>query len=300
MNGLLNILKPPNATSFDIVSFVRRKLHIKKVGHSGTLDPMAVGVLPICIGKGTKLINYMQYDSKVYRCELTLGGNTDTQDVWGTILEEFDTSHVTEEMIRDTFKKFLGKQKQIPPMYSALKVKGRKLYELAREGIEIEREPRDIEVYRLDIISIIDNRILFDAEVSKGTYIRTLCFDIGKELDTGGYMSFLSRSRCGIFSLENTVTLEELMESSIEEIKEKYLIDVDYPLEGMKRVDLAPFTKRFLVNGVPVKEHAILDKPELSEGELVRVYLSDDFYAIGKYRKIDEVGEIKVVTLFNN
>ena len=301
MNGLINILKPPNATSFDIVSFIRKKLNIKKVGHSGTLDPMAVGVLPICIGKGTKLINYMQYDSKTYRCELTLGANTDTQDIWGEVIEEFDTAHITDDMIVDTFKSFVGKQTQIPPMYSALKVNGRKLYELAREGIEIERKPRDIQIYRLDIINIDKTRIIFDAEVSKGTYIRTLCYDIGKTLNTGGFMSFLSRTECGVFSLENTVTVEEIMESTIDEIKEKYLIGLDYPIDDMPRVEIHPFAKRFLINGVPVKEQGILSKPDIKDNDLIRVYVDDEFYAIGKYRNNDKhQGDIKVVTLFKN
>jgi tRNA pseudouridine55 synthase len=169
INGILNILKPPNMTSHDIVSLVRKKLKVKKVGHTGTLDPMAAGVLPICIGKATKIVEYLQKDTKVYRAELSLGIVTDTQDRWGNILSE-NTVDILEDDIVNTINSFRGEIEQTPPMYSAIKHKGKKLYELAREGITIKRDTRKVIIYSIDIVNIKNNKVLFDVKCSKGTY----------------------------------------------------------------------------------------------------------------------------------
>lgn len=298
MKGILNILKPPDMSSHDVVSVVRRKLNIQKVGHTGTLDPMAVGVLPICIGKATKVIEYLQNDTKVYRAELTLGTSTDTQDRWGSTISS-NRVEVTEKDIIDTFNSFKGEQLQIPPMYSALKHKGKKLYELARDGIEVERKARKVYIYYLNIINIVDNRILFDVKCSKGTYVRTICHDIGQSLNCGGHMSFLARLESGIFKLENSITIEELNSAHIDYIKECYLFDIDYPLGFISKIDVESSAMKSLLNGVPLKESFFKSHKKISNNELVRLYVEDKFMALGIYHKRKDFSFIKVKKLFS-
>ena len=200
MNGIINVNKPIGITSFDVVSKIRRLYQIKKVGHAGTLDPDASGVLPLCIGKATKVIEYLMDKDKAYRVELVLGMATDTQDASGNIILEEPVLASNDE-IKAAIKSFLGKQEQIPPMYSAVRINGKRLYELARKGIEVERNPRPVTFYKIDISSIerkSDKAVVtFDVECSKGTYIRTLCHDIGELLGCGGLMNALERTRSG-------------------------------------------------------------------------------------------------------
>jgi tRNA pseudouridine55 synthase len=294
MNGIINVLKPSGMTSHDIVNFIRKKLKIKKVGHTGTLDPNAAGVLPICLGKGTKITQYLIDDIKKYRCELTLGMETDTQDKYGTIVNKSDVK-VSENKILNVIKSFQGEIKQIPPMYSAVKHKGKKLYELAREGKNIERDPRKVTIYNIDVINIKNNRrILFDVECSKGTYIRTLCNDIGRELGTYGYMSFLLRTRVGNFNLTDTVTIEEIEDLLLHGKLENKILPLDYPLVGYKKIILNESTKNILINGgkVPINGDSI-DTIK----EKYRVYCGSLFIGIGsilfykdkKYVKIEKL-----------
>lgn len=225
MNGIINVLKPAGMTSFDVVGFLRRISGQKKIGHTGTLDPMAVGVLPICLGSATKAIEFMMEKDKVYRAEMSLGVSTDTEDSTGQV-QKYTPCCATDEEIREAISTFVGNIAQIPPMYSALKVNGKKLYELARQGQVIEREARNITVYSIDVIKIWKDRIkascngnleeykvvkvLMDVHCSKGTYIRTLCNDIGNALNCGGCMSFLIRKAAGEFDLSNAVSIEEI------------------------------------------------------------------------------------------
>lgn len=297
MKGILNILKPPNMTSHDIVSVVRRKLNMKKVGHTGTLDPMAVGVLPVCVGKATKVIEYLQTDTKIYRAELTLGKATDTQDKWGSIIDQKEVN-VTKEDIIKVFKEFEGEILQIPPMYSALKHKGKKLYELAREGIEIEREPRKINIFYLNILNILEDKVIFDVKCSKGTYIRTLCHDIGQALGCGGHMSFLERLESGVFNLQNSITVEELNDADLDEIENRYLYGIDYPIEFIPRVDANPSALKFVLNGVSLKEGSFTMKAKLKNNNLIRLYIDDKFLALGVYHKNKDYSFIKVKKLF--
>lgn len=217
INGVINVLKPPGMTSHDVIYFIRRNLKVKKAGHTGTLDPGVAGVLPVCVGKGTKVIEYLEHDMKVYRAEATLGKATDTQDGFGTTTGLYDASHLTEEAVLDKLNSFLGEQFQIPPMVSAVKHKGKKLYELAREGISVEREPRKVHIFDISVIKLWDfgtpqPKILFDVKCSKGTYVRTLCHDLGEKLGCGGFMSFLIRSATGMFHMNEALTLEEIKE----------------------------------------------------------------------------------------
>lgn len=269
-------------TSHDVVSRVRRKTGIKKVGHTGTLDPNAAGVLPICIGQATKISQYLLDSKKTYRAELTLGIKTDTQDIYGTVLE---TKHpnVSQDLIEETILSFMGEYNQIPPMYSALKVKGKKLYELARDGIEVKREPRKLTIYNIDIISIGDCRVLFDVTCSKGTYIRTLCHDIGELLGCGGVMSFLLRTESSDFSIHSAITLEEMQDT--EDIK-KILRPIDYPLKHIAKINLDNKYKNLALNGNKIfLDKVSLDDSRIIENNIVRIYLEQEFIGIGEIKK---------------
>lgn len=283
MDGILNVLKPPGMTSFDIVAYLRSLLKEKKIGHTGTLDPGAVGVLPVCIGKATKTIDYLTDKDKVYRAELTLGVSTDTQDSCGKVLKVCETN-CSQEQICDAIKSFVGKYRQIPPMYSAIKIEGKKLYELAREGVTIERQPRDLTIHSINILDIRDNKAIFDVECSKGTYIRTLCSDIGDKLGCGGHMSFLVRTRAGNFELSNSLTLEEIYEYSKNNSISEKVSSIEEVFKDLDRVDLNNLETKKIINGVYVE---LKDSP-LKKGMMLRTY--DDN---GKFIGLSEVLLIK-------
>ena len=208
MDGILLINKEKNMTSHDVVNKVRRVFQTKKVGHCGTLDPDATGVLVLCVGKATKALQFLTSEEKQYIATLTLGTSTDTYDASGVVLEEKEFTGVTN--VKEVLNSFIGKQKQVPPIYSAIKVNGKKLYEYARNNQEVHIEPRDIEILDIELLEIKDNTIQFKVDCSKGTYIRSLCVDIAKKLGYPGHMSDLIRSRSGAFKLEDCYTLEQL------------------------------------------------------------------------------------------
>ena len=210
MDGILLINKPAGYTSHDIVGIVRKKLHTKKVGHCGTLDPDATGVLVVCVNKATKAIQFLMSDTKVYRATLSLGKSTDTYDASGKILEEKEVGQISKAQVIDVLNSFLGKSKQKPPIYSAIKVNGKKLYEYARNGEEVEIKERDIEIMMIELIDFSNNEIVFDVKCSKGTYIRSLCVDIAKKLGYPGHMSHLERRQAGRFLITDCITLEQL------------------------------------------------------------------------------------------
>ena len=210
MDGILLINKPAGYTSHDIVGIVRKKLHTKKVGHCGTLDPDATGVLVVCVNKATKAIQFLMSDTKFYRATLSLGKSTDTYDASGKVLEEKDVGALSENQVIDVLNSFMGKSKQKPPIYSAIKVNGKKLYEYARNGEEVEIKERNIEIMMIKMISFSNNEIVFDVKCSKGTYIRSLCVDIAQKLGYPGHMSHLERRQAGHFSIEDCITLEQL------------------------------------------------------------------------------------------
>ena len=284
-------------TSHDVVNVIRRILKQKKVGHTGTLDPMAAGVLPICIGSATRISQYLMDQSKEYRCEMTLGSNTDTQDRWGKILQTRPVE-VKESDIYDVFETFLGDIKQVPPMYSAIKIQGKKLYELARSGIEVERKERAVHIYQLVILKIENNRILFDVKCSKGTYVRTLCEDIGNKLNCGGFMNFLLRTESGKFNLYNSCTLEELTKNSIEFIEQTYLFKTDYPLSHLPRITVRDDSEKYLLNGNNILLKNVEEKDRFIEGNIVRLYLRERLVALGEV-KIDNEPFIDIYTVFN-
>lgn len=208
--GLLNVLKPPGMTSHDVVSFIRRTYGMKRVGHAGTLDPAAAGVLPVALGQATRLIEYITDTDKSYRVELTFGYETDTGDDTGKVLNASCYDLPTIEQLQNVLQSFIGISRQIPPMHSAIKVDGKKLYELARSGINVDRPAREIKISQITLLKVFPTGILFDVTCSKGTYIRSLCKDIGTKLGCLAVMSFLVRTRVGRFLLSDALTVEEL------------------------------------------------------------------------------------------
>lgn len=237
-NGILNINKPEGWTSQDVVAKLRGRLHIRRVGHTGTLDPMATGVLPVCFGKATRIIEYYDDDFKTYEAEMKLGMVTDTLDITGTVLEAKPVD-VSEEDVIQAIDSFRGWITQIPPKYSALKVNGKPLYKYAREGVEVEIKSRKIYVEDIQPVEVNlrENRILFRVTCSKGTYIRTICDDIGKKLGCGGTMTALQRTQSGCFRVEDARTLPEILEMTDEEL-ERCVIPMDETLVHLGRIEL--------------------------------------------------------------
>lgn len=279
MDGIINILKPPGMTSFDVVAYIRKRAGGAKTGHAGTLDPAAAGVLPVCVGKATRLVEYMNEMRKLYRAEMLLGQETDTQDGTGRVVSEKPVN-VSRDQVEEALNGFIGVSEQIPPMYSAVKVDGKKLYELARKGETVRRKARKIEVYGINIVDIYDNRVLFDIECSRGTYIRTICHDAGRELGCGAHMKFLLRKRVGPFTLENAHTLEELRD-----IGENSLLSPDEAVKHFDKVIMPNNEAGLLINGRSVQ----LNGYKGSTG-LVRVYNESGlFLAVGE---VDRKGRI--------
>ncbi len=227
INGILIIDKEKGYTSHDVVAKLRGIVGQRKIGHTGTLDPDATGVLPVCLGKATKVCDLLTNKEKVYETELILGVSYDTQDTTGTLLQERDPSNLTEKEVKTVIMSYLGTYGQIPPMYSALKVGGKKLYELARAGVEIERKAREVEISEIDILEMELPRVRLRVRCSKGTYIRTLCHDIGESLGVGGAMNALQRMAVGTFPLSESLRLEELEKLVKEGRLEEVLIPVD-------------------------------------------------------------------------
>ncbi len=233
MNGILNILKPTGMTSHDVVSSVRRILNMKKAGHAGTLDPNVAGVMVICVGKGTKLSDYLMNGDKEYICELVLGQSTDTQDSYGVVVDQADSINVNSEDILNVLKEFEGKQMQVPPMYSAVKLNGKKLYEYARQNITVEKPGKLIEIKEIKLLKFEGTRVLMQVKCSKGTYMRTLCNDIGEKLGIYGHMGVLIRTEAKGLRIENSVTLDELKFLFENNRLNECLLPIDevYPLE---------------------------------------------------------------------
>ncbi|MBU3214082.1 tRNA pseudouridine(55) synthase TruB [Clostridium estertheticum] len=274
MNGILNVFKPTGITSFDVVRLIRKISKVKKVGHAGTLDPEASGVLPVCIGKATKAIDYIMGDFKIYETELKLGVITDTYDREGKILKESEVNSGVDE-ITLAINSFIGEIKQVPPMYSALKINGKKLYELARAGIEVERQPRPITIYDINITDIKLPYIKFTVKCSKGTYIRSLCYDIGEKLKCGGMMWNLQRTATGQFHIDNAINVNELNEENIN----KYIMPIETIFSANARITIEDRFVKFLLNGVIVKDKALICKFE--SGIMYSIYNNDnDFIGI--------------------
>ncbi|WP_129722395.1 tRNA pseudouridine(55) synthase TruB [Xylanivirga thermophila] len=295
MNGIINVLKPPGMTSSNVVVYLRKLLKVPKVGHTGTLDPQAVGVLPICIGKATKLSDFLMSDRKTYIGELTLGVKTDTLDVEGKVISSKPVK-CNIENIEEAFKVFSGDIEQIPPVYSAIKYKGQKLYKLAREGIEVSMPPREITIYKNEIIKYYPpDKVFFKVECSKGTYIRSLCRDIGDYLGCGAYMSFLMRSQSGYFDISHSYTLDEIEKYYKNGAIESFLIPMDLPLIKLKSIYISSKVYNKLLNGNAVYVDFIDNKQDIVYNEYVKVYCKGQFIGVGIFK--DDCLKMKNVLL---
>lgn len=278
MDGLINIYKEKGFTSHDVVAKMRGILHMKKIGHTGTLDPDATGVLPVCIGKGTRLCSLLENHDKTYEAVLLLGLETDTQDISGKIVDKKNVS-VTEEQVLAVLDGFRGKIMQIPPMYSALKVNGKKLYEYAREGKVIERSPRPVEIYELRVKNMDLPRATLTVTCSKGTYIRTLCHDIGRALGCGGCMESLVRTRVGSFYLKDSITLQELEEKRDRNLLESCIVSVEELFADFPGVHTAEMYDILVRNGNRIGDNMLKEKTVENQ---VRMYDSSGLF-VGIY-----------------
>lgn len=288
INGFINVLKPPGMTSHDIVGFIRYNLHMKQVGHAGTLDPGAAGVLPVAVGKATRLIEYLSDAGKSYRAEILLGYETDSGDDTGKVLnKDLDFIMPDEETVLKALEEFKGEITQVPPAHSAIKINGHRACDLLRRGIEVEIPSRQVVIHKLELLGIKDDRncggtanILIDADCSKGTYIRSLCADIGAKLGIPATMSFLVRTRVGDFPLEKAYSIEEI-KSEIEKTENEEYSFVnkaeDY-LSHVRRYQLNPARQKAFCNGLSSNDY----KFEGSEQALL-VYSNDVFLGVGRY-----------------
>ncbi|ETI91376.1 tRNA pseudouridine(55) synthase TruB [Clostridium butyricum] len=278
MNGILNVYKNRGMSSFDVVRKIKFLAHEKKVGHTGTLDPEATGVLPVALGKATKIIDYIMNSSKAYEVKLILGKKTTTYDLEGEVVSEKDVSHIKEEEAMDVVLSFIGEIDQIPPMYSALKKNGVRLYDLARQGIEVEREARRITIHDITDIKIELPYISMTVCCSKGTYIRSLCYDIGEKLNVGATMTMLNRSATSVFKQEDSINIEDLTEENIE----NHLITIEEALRDFPKLTVESSFTKLLVNGVNVFDKRLTNEKR-TQGVLYRVYDNEGlFIGLGK------------------
>ena len=265
INGFLNILKPPGMTSHDVVAYLRKLLGIRRVGHTGTLDPQAAGVLPICLGQATRLASLVSGQTKSYRAEVTFGIETDTLDAEGKVVGRRDASQLTEHDLRQVLPKFLGEIEQKPPMFSAVRHEGKHLYELARKGDRVERKPRRVTIEQLELLRFQPGehpRALIDVTCSSGTYVRSLAADLGSATGWGAYLSFLIRTRAGGFHLQDSIALEELGK---ERRMERVVLPLDFPLSNLPEMTADSEQAKRIAHGNPIP----------GQGEtsgLVRVY----------------------------
>ncbi|WP_026760774.1 tRNA pseudouridine(55) synthase TruB [Selenomonas ruminantium] len=287
VSGFLNILKPPGMSSHDVVGYVRRVLHTKKVGHAGTLDPAAAGVLPVAVGTATRLIEYLEITDKTYRAEIKLGIATDSGDDTGKILTcQSDWSDFDMSTLEKVLQKFTGKIRQTPPAHSAIKINGQKACDLLRAGKDVEVPSREVTIYRLELLAHSHDMLLIDCDCSKGTYIRSLCQDIGEALGVSATMAFLLRRRVGDFTAEAALTLEELAEAG-----EQALLPADKYLSSMQRFDLNPKREKAFCNGL-----SSTVKNFTAQTESLLVYADGHFIGVGRYDKErEELLPVKVL-----
>ncbi|GIP21473.1 tRNA pseudouridine(55) synthase TruB [Paenibacillus sp. J22TS3] len=297
--GVLPIHKPAGFTSHDVVAKARGILKMKRIGHTGTLDPQVTGVLPLCLGRATRVVEYMQEMPKEYEAALVLGIATDTEDLTGAIVQETEEVQVTKEQVLETLRKFTGTISQVPPMYSALKVDGKRLYELAREGKTVERKSREVEIYELELTGFEPDlsrpTISFRALCSKGTYIRTLCVDIGRELGVPACMSELKRTMSAGIPLSRCLTLEEVELCVREGNLQQYLIPVDQAVSHLASHQVSAEKVKAALQGQRLSWTAV--KPQVMGNEPIRLYDPDGNF-LGIFHKEPESGAIAAVKVF--
>lgn len=299
MHGFINVLKPSGMTSHDVVSFIRRIAGLKRVGHTGTLDPGAVGVLPVALGQATRLVEYVTDQHKEYRAEVTLGVSTDSGDAFGKVVHYAPAVNVTRAEVESVLAKFTGVLQQIPPMTSAIKVEGKKLYELARQGRDVPRPVRTVEIYSIRPVrwdlNAIKPRFLMDIVCGKGTYIRSLCQDIGHALGCGAYMSFLVRTATGDFVLEDALTLEELTRHAESGALEQTMVSMEQATQGMVSVHIDDGQARQIGYGQSITAAAVASVSgtlPVPASDDVRLLHHGILLAIGKLTERTDDGQI--------
>ena len=298
INGIVNIYKEKGYTSHDVVAVLRKVVGQKKIGHTGTLDPDATGVLPVCLGRATKVCELLTDHDKTYEALLLLGKMTDTQDMSGEVLEERDPGDLTEEEVRSCIESFIGEYDQIPPMYSALKVNGKKLYELAREGKTVERKSRRVQIHGIRILEMNLPHVRMKVDCSKGTYIRTLCHDIGEKLQVGGCMEELERTKVGRFLKEDAVTLDEVRQKMEQGEGAELFTPLDQIFAELPAVTVTDAKAWMSYNGNDLPERFLLEKEEWTDGQEVRVYDSrKNFIGLYQYRAPKKLFHIKKMFL---
>jgi len=284
LEGVLPVRKPAGWTSHDVVAKARRILGVKRIGHTGTLDPQVTGVLPLCVGRATRFVEYLQEQPKEYEAELVIGIATDTEDLTGDVVERTERVELDERAVRDAIASFVGEIEQVPPMYSAVKVDGKRLYEMAREGKEVERKPRKVTIYRIDLLdlNLKDDQlglpvIRFRASCSKGTYIRTLCVDIGRRLGYPAAMKSLIRTRTGSFGLDDCYTLEEIASLKESGALEGKLTQADKAASHLPEAELSDEQAKAALQGrvVRARDRLAASLADASDGAIVRAYGQD-------------------------
>ena len=293
MNGYINVHKPPGLTSHEVVVALRRMFDIKRIGHTGTLDPGATGVLPICVGQGTRVAEYLINKPKEYRVEITFGIRTDTYDAGGKILEKSAGFKLDPLKLNNILDDFRGEIKQVPPMVSAVHHQGKRLYQLAREGKEIERKARRVYIYEFNIIRLQKDltypRLLCDIKCSKGTYVRSICAEIGEKLGCGAILSFLVRTASGPFLLENSYTLEEILEMWRQDDL-SFLLPIDFALQDIPALTVKEKAVPHILNGQPLAPSGVLGGIGKNEmPKFVRLYSPDGkLLSLGNYCSTDD------------
>ncbi len=300
INGVINVYKEPGFTSHDVVAKLRGILKQKKIGHMGTLDPNAVGVLPVCLGKATKLCDILSEKDKTYNATLLLGLDTDTQDTSGEVISKADTDSImelSEDKVFETIKSYIGDYDQIPPMFSAIKIGGEKLYNLARRGEVIERPARHCRIIDITVTKMELPRVDLHVTCSKGTYIRTLCHDIGKDLGVGGCMEKLVRTKVERFSVEDSITLKQIEEFRDNNTLENYITPVDEMLGNYSKCMVSKGAEKLVYNGNIFTSGNTFLKMNHEDGQIVRVYTSEGEF-IGLYKFNSEKQIYKPVKMF--
>lgn len=297
INGIINVYKEKGYTSHDVVAKLRGIVGQKKIGHTGTLDPDAEGVLPVCLGRATKLCDMLTDKNKTYEAVLLFGKTTDTQDITGKVLEEWDISFLTEEKVKDCIQGYIGEYEQLPPMYSAVKVNGRKLYELAREGIEVERKKRKVRIFDIKISKIDLPRVHMEVKCSKGTYIRTLCHDIGLETGTGACMEALKRTKVSCFEAGDSLKLSQIEEYKNTGKLMDYVIPIDAMFLELPEMLVAREHAALAYNGNPLRQEHMTKEKSFEDGQAVRVY-DEKKQFIGIYHYLAEKQEYRLEKMF--
>lgn len=290
MNGILNVLKPPGMTSHDVIYFVRKKLKMKKVGHTGTLDPEAAGVLPVCLGKATKAVQYITDKKKKYRTIIKLGIQTETYDKYGATVEEQQVDEINLEKLQEILEEFKGIIKQLPPIYSAIKKDGKKLYQYALEGEAVEIEAREVEIFAIDMIDYNGkDEVTLDIECSKGTYVRSICNDIGQKLGCGAVMWQLVRLASTPFALEDSYTLEEIEKAALEGKVGNMLMSTDIIFKELPIIEVKPTARLAAISGSPIYGKGIVEELEAyPTGADIRITSQGEFLGIGTVQYISE------------